>query len=261
MWIPSSTPSPQPDKGACPWRRSKLAATIAVLLATTACSDPKPARAQMAVFDARGYAESALHTAHQLESLSNQARMLANQARSLAALPYSHLAQTNQTLTDIAQLAQSARGVASNVTQLESQFQSLYPTAVQGADPRNLLQQAQNRALTAHDTAEDLARTAAQLEQLSQGRAARVSGALSAAQSAQGPTAAMQASAQLLAAMSEDMGSLRAVALAQARLMAEEAADRSASQTANAELHRRLWDHDASAPADPSFDPYSHAKN
>jgi P-type conjugative transfer protein TrbJ len=115
--------------------------------------------------------------------------------------------------------------------------------------------------VTAHDTAEDLARTAAELEQLSQGRASRVSGALSAAQSAQGPTAAIQASAQLLAAMSEDMGSLRAVALAQARLMAEEAADRSASQTANAELHRRLWAHDAGTPTAPNFNPYSHAKD
>jgi P-type conjugative transfer protein TrbJ len=228
-----------------------------VLAATAACSDPKPAKAQRIVFDPKNYAESALHTAHQLESLSNQAKMLANQARTLAASPYSHLAQTNQTLTDIAELARTVRGVASNASQLESQFQSLYPTAVQGADPRNLLQQAQSRSVTAHDTAEDLARTAAELEQLSQGRASRVSGALSAAQSAQGTTAAIQASAQLLAAMSEDMGSLRAVALAQARLMAEEAADRSASQTANAELHRRLWAHDAGTPANPNFNPYT----
>jgi P-type conjugative transfer protein TrbJ len=226
-------------------------------MATTACSDPKPAKAQRIVFDPKNYAESALHTAHELESLSNEAKMLANQARSLAASPYSHLTQTNQTLADIAELARSVRGVASNAGQLETQFQNLYPTAVRGADPRNLLQQAQSRAVTAHDTAEDLARTAAQLEQLSQGRAARVNGALSASQSAQGPTAAVQASAQLLATMSEDMGSLRAVALAQARLMAEEAADRSADQTANAELHRRLWAHDAQMPANPNFNPYT----
>jgi P-type conjugative transfer protein TrbJ len=226
-------------------------------MAAAACSDPKPAGAQMAVFDARAYAESALQAAHQLESLSNQALMLANQAHALAASPYSHLAQTSQTLSAIAQLAQSVTGVASNVTRLESQFQTLYPTAVQGTAPASLLQQAQSRALTAHNTAQDLAAIAAQLEQLSQGRAGRVSGAVSAAQGAQGPTAAVQASAQLLAAMSEDMGSLRAVTLAQARLMAADAADRAAGKTANAELHRQLWDHAAAAPADPTFNPYT----
>jgi P-type conjugative transfer protein TrbJ len=109
----------------------------------------------------------------------------------------------------------------------------------------------------ANKTAEDLARTAAELERLSQSRAGRVSGAVAASQAAQGPTAALQAQAQLLGAMSEDMGSLRAVALAQARLMAEEAADRSADRAASAEQHRRLWDHDPGTPANPNFNPYA----
>ena len=251
MSTPSSTRWP-----ASRWPRNRAAALAALLIAASACSDPKPASAQRIVFDPQNYAESALHTAHQLESLSNEAKMLANQARGLAASPYSHLAQTNQTLRDIADLAQTVRGVASNVTQLESQFQSLYPTAVQGADPRNLLQQARNRATTAHDTAQDLARTAAELERLSQGRGARVSGALSAAQDAQGPTAAIQASAQLLGALSEDMSSLQGVALAQARLMAEEAASRAADRAANDETHRRLWAHEAGTPPNPNFNPY-----
>jgi P-type conjugative transfer protein TrbJ len=257
MWTPSSTPAPNRRSP----RRRAAAALAGLALIASGCSDPKPADAQMAVFDARAYAESAAQAAHQLESLSNQALILANQAHALAASPYSHLAQTSQTLTAIAQLAQSVTGVASNVTRLESQFQTLYPTAAQGMSPSSLLQQAQSRALTAHNTAQDLAVIAAQLEQLSQGRAGRVSGAVSAAQGAQGPTAAAQASAQLLAAMSEDMGSLRAVTLAQARLMAADAADRAAGKTANAELHRQLWDHEAAAPADPTFNPLPHAQN
>ncbi len=230
-------------------------------MATTACSDPNPARAQQIVFDPKSYAEAALHTAHQLESLSHEATMLANQAHALAASPYSHLAQTNATLQDIAELARAVRGIAADTTRLEAQFQSLYPTAVKGLEPKTLLQQAQSRATTAHDTAQDLARTAAELERLSQGRAGRVAGALNATQTAEGTTSAIQASAQLLAAMSEDMGSLRSVTLAQARLMAEEAADRAADRAASAELHRRLWAHDPSRPPPPDFNPYSHAKN
>jgi P-type conjugative transfer protein TrbJ len=252
MWMPCSTPSRRR------WSPPSRGAVAALALVLAGCSDPGASKAQQVVFDPKNYAESALHTAHQLESLSNQARSLANQARELAASPYSHLAQTSQTLNDIGQLAQSVRGIATNVTQLESQFQSLYPTAVQGADPRQLLSQAQARTANARETAQDLARTAAQLEQLSQGRAARVSGALAASQNAQGPTAALQSSAQLLGVMSEDMGSLRAVTLAQSRLMAEEAAQRAADRTAGVEAHRRLWDHaDAPIPP-PSFNPLPH---
>lgn len=238
-------------------RNRLLAALAPAILVLSACSDPKPAQAQMVVFDPRNLAESALHTAHELESLTHQAQALTNQARALAASPYSHLAQTNQTLRDIAELAQTVRGVAANASQLETQFQSLYPAAVTGADPRRLLQQAQGRAATAHETAHDLARTAAELERLSQGRDTRIAGALNAAQGAQGPTGAIQASAQLLAAMSEDMGSLRSVALAQSRLMAEEAASRAADRTAAEELHRRLWAHEVADPPNPNFDPYS----
>jgi len=228
-----------------------------LVLTLAACSQPQPAQAQQIVFDPKNYAESALHTAHELESLSHEATMLANQAHALAASPYSHLAQTNQTLRDIGELAQAVRGVAADATRLETQFQSLYPTAVKGADPRSLLQQAQSRATTARDTAQDLARTAADLERLSQGRDGRVAGALAAAQGAQGPTSAVQASAQLLAAMSEDMGSLRSVALAQARLMAEEAASRAADRAASAEFHRRLWAHEPMTIPNPTFDPYT----
>ena len=84
-----------------------------------------------------------------------------------------------------------------------------------------------------------------------------MTGVLNAAQGAQGPTGAVQASAQLLAAMSEDLGSLRSVTLAQSRLMAEEAASRAADGMAASELHRRLWAHDSTPPPNPSFDPYS----
>jgi P-type conjugative transfer protein TrbJ len=241
-------------------RRSRRnSGALAVIVLIGAGSKPEPAASQQLVFDPKNYVESALHTAHQLESLSNQAKMLANEAHELAASPYSHLLQTSQTLKDIGALAQSARGIAANVGQLESQFQTLYPQAVQGADPRTLLQQAQGRTSAARDTAQDLARTAADLEQLGQGRDSRVAGALSASQDAQGATSAVQSSAQLLAVLAEEMGTLRTITLAQSRLMAEEAARRAADQSASVEAHRRLWAHPADTPIPPpNFNPLPH---
>lgn len=253
MWTPSSTASPRRRL-----RRSRgPAAAVLLLLTTTACSDPKPAQAQMVVFDPKNHVENALQAARQLESLSNEARMLANQARQLAASPYSHLPETSQTLRDIGELARSVRGVASNVTQLEGQFEQLYSTDVRGLDPRQALQQAQARNQQARDTAEDLARAAAELERLSQGRAGRLQGALAASEHATGQTAAIQSSTQVLAVLSEDLGSMRTILLSQARLLAAESARSAADRAASAEAHRRLWTNEGATPANPNFDPYT----
>lgn len=255
MWTPSSTPSA---------RRSRPSSLALVLLATAtltnACSDAKPAAAQQVVFDPKNHVENALQAARQLESLANEARSLANQARTLAASPYSHLGETSQTLKDISELARTVRGVAADVGDLQTQFADLYPTAVDGLDPRKALQQHQARTANARETSQDLARTAAELERLSQGRERRVSGALNASQSAQGQTAAIQSSNQLLVVLAEDLGSLRTILLAQSRLMAEDSARRAAERAAATDARKQFWGREAAAPANPEFDPFPNAK-
>ena len=253
-------------------RRSRglLLAGLAVTLA--ACSEPEPAQAnpppapppappQAVVFAPRNHIENALQASRQLDSLANEARMLANQARELAASPYSHLGETTSTLRDIGELARNVRGVASTVTQLEDQFTDLYPTAVEGLDPANALQQSERRTTAARETAQDLARTAAELERLSQGRDRRLQGALSASERAEGQTAAIQSSTQILAVLAEDLSSMRTIMLAQSRLMAEETARTAAERAAGAEARRQFWGRDSATPAAPNFDPYSRARN
>lgn len=251
MWTPSSTVSPM--------RRSprNRGAAAAVLLLAAACSEPEPARAQMVVHDPKNHVENALQAARQLESLSNEARILANQARQLAASPYSHLSETSAALADIGALAESVQGVAADVERLERDFGALYPAAVQGLDPAEAARQARARNAQARETARDLARTAAELERLSQGRAGRLAGALGASEHAAGQTAAIQSSTQVLGVLAEDLGSLRAVLLAEARLLAGESARRAAERAAGAEAHRRLWAREADLPPNPDFDPYS----
>lgn len=254
MWTRCSTRSPTRS-------RPNRAAAVALLLAGWAELALAPqALAQQIVFDPQAYAESVLHTAHQLESLTNQTRMLANQARELAASPYSHLAETSQTLRDIGELAQSARGVAANLGQLERQLDELYPTAVRGLDPRQAASLAQARNTIARDTAADLARAAAELERLSRARPDRVAGALSASEHAAGETAAIQSSTEVLAVLAEDLAATRTILLAQARLMAEESARSSAERATAEEAHRRLWDHAPALVPAPAFDPLPRAR-
>lgn len=258
MWTRCSTASP---KRRSRQSRGPAAAVLLLLLAASACSEPQTAQAQMVVHDPKNHVENALQAARQLESLSNEARMLANEARQLAASPYSHLAETTQTLRDIGELARSVKGAASDVEGLQRDFEQLYPRAVQGLDPRQALQQSAARNAQARDTAQDLARTAAELERLAQGRSGRLEGALNASQSATGQTAAIQSSTQVLAVLAEDLASMRAILMAQSRLLAGEAARESAERTAAAEARRQFWGRGASAPVPPpEFEPLPHAR-
>ena len=246
MWIPFSTPSPR--------RRLRLNGLVSLGLAAAALVMAAPAQGQQVVFDPRNHMENALQAARQLESL-------ANEARGLAASPYSHLTRNSQALQDMAELARTARGLATSVSGLERQFEDLYPEDLSGADAARLLEQGRRRAETARRTAGDLARTAAELERLGQGRGERVSGALGASQTAQGQTAAVQSTNQMLAVLAADLAALRVVMLAQARLLSEGAARDAAERAAGAEARRRSWGRPVAVPNPPAFDPLSNARN
>lgn len=252
MWISCLTPSND--------RRVSLKAwgVGAVLLGLAAC--PGSIRAQVVVFDPKNHLENALQAARQLESLANEARVLANQARELASSPYSHLAETSQALNDIGELARSAKGLASDVEGLQADFADLYPAVVQGADPLAVLEQRQARNDQARETALDLASTAARLEHLARERPRRLQGALTASQSATGQTAAIQSSTQVLAVLAEDLSSMRGILGAQSRLLAQEAARRSAERAASAQARRRFWGNEGATPPNPDFNPLPHAR-
>jgi len=227
-------------------------------LALTLAAAPQPARAQWAVYDAKADVEAMLSAARQIESLANETRALANQARSLAASPYSHLAESSETLRDIGALARTVRGAASTLDGVQRQFANLYPDDLSRSDLAAL---GAERSTTARRTAEDLARTAAQLEQLARSRDGRLRGALAASDAAEGETAAIQSSTQMLSVLAEDLASLRTVLLAQSRLMAEGAARQAADRDAAIEARRRFWGRETATPAAPAFNPLSRARD
>jgi len=75
------------------------------LIALAMAQTPRPAAAQLIVFDPNNYAQNVLTAAralqqinNQITSLQNQAQMLVNQAKNLASLPYSSLLQLEQSL-------------------------------------------------------------------------------------------------------------------------------------------------------------------
>jgi len=245
-----STPSPRRSRRTRPLRTLMFG----LALSGAGALGAGPAPAQQVVFDPRNHVENALQTARQLESL-------ANEARSLAASPYSHLTQNSQTLRDMAELTRTARGLAASVGGLERQFRDFYPGDLSGADLNRLLAQGGARAETARRTAEDVARIAAELDRLGQGRERRLSGALAASEGAAGQTAAVQSTNQLLAVLAEDLAALRTLMLAQSRLMAEAAAREAADRAAGDATRRRRWSGGAAPPPSPNFEPLPNARD
>lgn len=240
-----------------PNRRNCLCGLLSLSLITLSCA-PQPVFAQWVVYDPSANTQALLSAARQIESLANEARSLANDARSLASSPYSHLAESSQTLRDIGALARTVRGAASTLEGVERQFSDLYPEDLSAAD---LVRLGGDRNATARRTAQDLARTAAELERLAQGRDRRLEGALSASQSAGGETAAIQSSTQMLSVLAEDLASMRTLLLAQSRLMAEGSARQAAERAASVEARRRFWEGRRSAPSAPVFDPFPNARD
>jgi P-type conjugative transfer protein TrbJ len=251
-----------------PWRpRSSLArAAAAGLLVAAAWSGvvapPQAATAQQVVFDPKNHLENALQAARQLEGLANDATQLANEARMLTQSPWKKAAEISATVRAIDELAREAKGIASDVGRLEQQFQNLYAGDLSGKNLGELARSGEQRVRIARKTAEDVARVAAEVQALSRGRSARVSGALTASETAVGQTAAIQSSTQLLGVLAEDLGALRTVMAAQSRLLAEATARDAAERESAAEARKRLWGRStATKVAPPRFDPLSRARN
>ena len=239
-------------------RRTRVRRVLAAAGAALVTGLAQAAVAQQIVYDPRAHVQTSLQAARQLDSLANQARSLANEARALAASPYSHLAESSRTLSEIGDLARSVRGAAATLQGVQRQFADLYPDDLSRIDLTAL---GAGRSATGRRTAEDVARTAAELERLSRGRDGRLHGALAASERAEGQTAAIQSSTQMLSVLAEDLASLRTLALAQSRLMAETAAREAAEREAGLEARRRLWGRTGAAPAAPAFDPLPTARD
>lgn len=263
MWTRSSTPSISPLL--CLLQSSLVrglavgavlgAAVPPVLLA------PGPARAQQVVFDPRNHVENALQAARQLEGLANDAAQLANEAQMLARSPLQYGARYSETLRQLNDTVQAARGIASDVARVERQFQTIYSGDLSGRDLADLTRASAERVRVARRTAEDVARLAADVQRLGATRSSRLQDALAASETATGMTAATQSQTQLLGVLAEDIATLRTVTLAQSRLLAEGTARDAADREQAAELRRRLWGREArSSVAAPRFDPLSRAR-
>jgi type IV secretion system protein TrbJ len=244
-------------------RRSLLglsATTMALVIGLALPLSTTPAKAAI-VFDPTNHIQNVLTAARALEQIRVQTEQLTAQIRSLAQNPYDHMGAIGEAMSALTQLSDQARGLAGSVQGLERQFEELYPDRPNARNALDRIMASARRIEVARQTAQDAARLAASIDQGRSARTARMTGAISASQGAQGQTAAIQSSVQALGVMSEQLEGLQALMASQTRLAAEESARRAAERQQALDVHRRNWKRTSTKPPPPKFNPLPNARN
>ena len=200
--------------------------TLAVWAAGT------PASGQWIVFDPNNYSQNVMTAArelqqvnHSIQSLENQATMLVNQARNLASLPYSSLAQLEQSISQTQQLLIRAQNIAYSVTSIDQAFTQSYPQTYAGPmSSQQLVAGAQTRWQNSLAAFQDAMRIQAGVVQNLQSTSTQISALISASQSATGALQASQSGNQLTGLQTRQLADLTAVMAAIARAQSLEGA-------------------------------------
>jgi len=226
--------------------RMNLVIGVAALAIAVASA---PAHAQLTVFDPSNYSQNVLTAArafqqvnNQIQSLQNEAMSLINQARNLASLPYSALAELQQSIHQTQQLLRQAQGIAYDVTSIDQAFTRSYPPNYPAStSSQQILADAQTRWQNSLSGFQDAMRVQAGVVQNLDLVRAQIGNLVSFSQSATGALQAAQSGNQLVALQNNQLADLTAVMTSLARAQSLESARTVVSQAqAREQLQRFL---------------------
>ncbi|CCD98029.1 putative conjugal transfer protein trbJ [Bradyrhizobium sp. STM 3809] len=219
-----------------------VVSAVAIALVTAA-----PARAQLVVFDPNNYAQNVLTAARELQqinnqilSLQNQAQMLINQAKNLASLPYSSLAQLQQSIQRTQDLLKQAQRLAYDVQQIDRAFATTYAPATGNTSNQDLVGNAQARWQTSVAALQDALKVQAGVVGNLDMVKSQSSALVAASQGASGALQVTQAGNQILALQAQQLADLTAAVAAQGRAQTLDTAQRAAAQDQGREQLRRF---------------------
>jgi P-type conjugative transfer protein TrbJ len=203
----------------------------------------------MTVFDPSNFSQNVLTAARTLQqvnngiqSLQNEAMFLINQARNLASLPYSSLAQLQQSIGQTRQLLTQAQRIAYDVGAIDQAFSQNYPqTYGASMSSPQLLADAQARWQNSLAGFQDAMRVQAGVVGNLDRTRAEIEALVSSSQFATGALQAAQSGNQLVAVQTNQLADLTAVMASLARAQSLESARTVASQAqAREQLQRFL---------------------
>ena len=222
---------------------SGLSGPALLALTGSAVVTASPAAAQITVFDPTNYAQNLLTAAralqqigNQIQQLQNQETMLTNQAKNLARIDFPELQALTQTLTQVQQLMDQAKGISFRVGTSDSQYNQLFPQPLSGPLTTS---QSVAAAQARYDAAMAAYTRTVEVQSSVVGNIASDATSLGAivsrSQGAEGALQASQATNQLLALVAKQQLAISQLMAAQYRAQSLDAANR-----AQAEAEGRL---------------------
>ena len=223
-------------------KRRLLAAAVAAMLCTAT------AHAQWVVIDPTNLIQNTLTAIqtleqiyNQIKQLENEAQMLRNQARNLASLPSSVVGQLRANLATTQRLIAQARGLAYDVTNLDREFQRLYPEQYAATVSGNqMYRDAQERWKNTLNGLQTTMQMQAQASQNLSDDESVLADLVGKSQSAVGALQAMQATNQLLALQAKQPIQTQRLNITQDRAASLELARQAAAVERGREVNRRF---------------------
>ncbi|CDO34543.1 type IV secretion system protein [Novosphingobium sp. KN65.2] len=221
-----------------------LAAALALGAITTTGLTPigvTPASAAMPVVDVKAIAQMLKQVKAATDQVTQLKAQLDAQTRMLNKITTDISPELSSILNDATSIMQSANGIGYNAKSLTSDLDRIYPQDLLGSSWDQITSQQQDWELRTRDTRREAMEAQNAIAQSQSRTQSAVSRAVSASQGADGQTAAIQATNQLLAALSTQLSGLQTLLITQMRAAETANAQRAAEQAASDALHKRAF--------------------
>lgn len=203
-------------------------------VAAIAVTPIAPASAQLAVIDVRAIAQQLKSVQQGLQQIEQLKAQVSNQQNMLRKLGSNISPELGDIVADATSVMKSANGIGYSAKNLTRDLDSIYPKDLMGENWGQILARQSDWEQRSRDTRRE-AMEAQNAIAASQGRTQNaVNSAVSASQSAAGQTAAVQATNQLLAAVSTQLTGLQTLLMTQMRATQTAEAERAALKQAAA---------------------------
>ncbi len=222
-------------------RQRLFAASAAAVLVLTFAAGPPAAQAQVTVIDPAAIThlvQQASNSLRQIQQLEMQISQYQAMLQKIGSDVTGPLAQITSQATG---LLQQAQGLGYTGQSIAQQFQSLYPSNLNGSSFASLQSSLAGWRNTSSQTLQEAMAIQNQIAQSQPTTANAVTGAVAASQGAAGQTAAIQATNQLLATVSTQLTQLQNLLITEARAAQTAQAQNAAIQAAGAAESERFW--------------------
>ena len=194
--------------------RLALAPVLAPLLAGALVGT---ARAQVTVYDPAAVAQMLKQVSQGLQQIQTLQAQLANSQRMLQTLGLDVTGPLRDIAGQATALLRQAQGLGYTAADISRDFSALYPGDLAGLTPAALSDKLKAWSQASRQTLQDALQVQNQIAQAQGATAGAVGAAVDASQAAAGQTAAVQATNQVLAALSTQLTQLQTLLITQGR--------------------------------------------